>query len=121
MSLDNGWVPNTTKPFRSGDYLVYCPSSAVPRRIRHYDKTTTSWSEGAVVTHWQHLPFAPTGSGPALRATVGNGNNEDLEKAYKMGFLCARNIDVEDFEETQEYVDQRRSDLKELKTYDRSR
>lgn len=50
-------------------------------------------------------------------ATVGNA---DLEEAYAMGFRAARSIDPDDFEETQDYVDQRRSDLKELVSYDRS-
>lgn len=119
MYLDNGWVPVAINPFSNGDYIVYCPTGATPRHIRHYSKNS-GWEGGVVISHWQPLPFAPTGSGPTLRSTVGYGNNEDLEEAYAMGFRAAREIDFDDFEETQEYIDQRRSDLKELKTYGRS-
>lgn len=53
-------------------------------------------------------------------ATVGNA---DLESAYEMGFLAATQrftpFTAVDYTETQDYVDQRRSDLKELISYDR--
>lgn len=60
----------------------------------------------------------------AQPATVGN-SNADLEEAYAMGYRLAvansfwKGCTDEDVE-TQDYVDQRRSDLKELVSYDRS-
>ena len=66
------------------------------------------------------LPIVLGGVRPLKQpATVGNPN-ADLEEAYAMGFRAARSIDPDDFHETQDYVDQRRSDLKELVSYDRS-
>ena len=59
----------------------------------------------------------------AQPATVGN-SNADLEEAYAMGYRLAvansfwTGCTDEDVE-TQDYVDQRRSDLKELVSYDR--
>lgn len=55
-------------------------------------------------------------------ATVGNA---DLESAYEMGFRLGRSAHYDSMRpdaaiETQDYVDQRRSDLKELVSYDRS-
>jgi hypothetical protein len=56
-------------------------------------------------------------------ATVGNPN-ADLETAYEMGFLAATQrftpFTSVDYTESQDYADQRRSDLKELVSYDRS-
>lgn len=57
-------------------------------------------------------------------ATVGN-LNADLEEAYAMGFRAAEQFltpmsGAEGYTETQDYVDQRRSDLKELVSYNRS-
>lgn len=54
--------------------------------------------------------------------TVGNA---ELESAYEMGFRAALQVDeyisdVDMHVESQDYVDQRRSDLKELVSYDRS-
>lgn len=55
-------------------------------------------------------------------ATVGNA---DLEAAYEMGFLAATQrftpFVTVDYTESQDYADQRRSDLKELVSYDRSK
>lgn len=57
-------------------------------------------------------------------ATVGNPN-ADLEAAYEMGFRAALQVDeyisdVDMHVESHDYADQRRSDLKELVSYDRS-
>lgn len=66
------------------------------------------------------LPIVLGGVRPLEQSTTVGNPNTDLEEAYAMGFRAARSIDPDDFEETQDYVDQRRSDLKELVSYDRS-
>lgn len=72
------------------------------------------------------LPIVLGGVRPLeTTATVGNPN-ADLEAAYEMGYKLAvansfwKGCTDKDIE-TQDYVDQRRSDLKELVSYDRSR
>lgn len=60
---------------------------------------------------------------PEQPATVGNA---DLESAYEMGFRLGMSAHYDSVRpdaaiETQDYVDQRRSNLKELVSYDRSK
>lgn len=81
----------------------------------------TCWIEDEPYEHLEPLYRGTPSTQTATQAApVGNQINEDLKAAYEMGFRAAREIDPDDFEETQDYVDQRRSDLKELVSYDRS-
>lgn len=106
----------TTVGGSNGEYNAKDLEAAEKFFARPVESLALQHQEVGRLTRIQDIVTITTRAQPA---TVGNPN-ADLEEAYAMGFRAARSIDPDDFEETQDYVDQRRSNLKELVSYDRS-